>query len=200
MIPASIDWAVYRGSMDAVTVDLSNSSRGVGTAGDAMGDTLTNIELVWGSMNNGDTFIAGPGADIIEGDGGSDTVSYEASGLGVTVDLSKPTQHRTVPATFDAVTEEFTFVADLDPMMVVQPTEGVPTILAGTGDTPMVEDEDDNPNTNGARGDKLGSIENLTGSAFKDLLTGDENPNVLKGMGGDDTLNGNGGTDGRYWR
>ena len=82
MIPASIDWAVYRGSMDAVTVDLSNPSRGVGTAGDAMGDTLVNIELVWGSMNNGDTFIAGSGADIIEGDGGSDTVSYEASGLG----------------------------------------------------------------------------------------------------------------------
>ena len=51
--------------MDAVTVDLSNPSRGVGTAGDAMGDTLFNIELVWGSMNNGDTFIAGPGADMV---------------------------------------------------------------------------------------------------------------------------------------
>ena len=193
MIPASIDWAVYRGSMDAVTVDLSNPSRGVGTAGDAMGDTLTNIELVWASMNNGDTIIAGPGADIIEGDGGSDTVSYEASELGVTVDLSDDGQHRTMPAMFDTDTMEFTFGADLNPMMVEQPADGVPTLLAGTGDTPEVEDEDDNPNTNGARGDKLGSIENLTGSAFKDSLTGDENPNVLKGMGGDDTLNGNGG-------
>ena len=37
-------------------------------------------------------------------------------------------------------------------------------------------------------GDKLGSIENLTGSAQKDSLTGDANPNVLMGMGGDDTL------------
>ena len=148
-----------------------------------MGDTLTNIELVWGSMNNGDTFIAGPGADIIEGDGGSDTVSYEASELGVTVDLSDPAQHRRMPAEFDTDTMEFTFGADEFPMLVIQPTEGVPTILAETGDTPMVEDEDDNPNTNGARGDKLGSIENLTGSAFKDSLTGDENPNVLKGMG-----------------
>ena len=194
MIPASIDWAVYRGSMDAVTVDLSNSSRGVGTAGDAMGDTLTNIELVWGSMNNGDTFIAGPGADIIEGDGGSDTVSYEASELGVTVDLSDETQHRTEVATFDEETEEFTFGADEDPMAVTQPATGVPAILQDP-DNP-VEDEDDNPNTNGARGDKLGSIENLTGSAFKDSLTGDENPNVLKGMGGDDTLNGGDETDG----
>ena len=128
--------------MDAVTVDLSNSSRGVGTAGDAMGDTLTNIELVWGSMNNGDTFIAGPGADIIEGDGGSDTVSYEASELGVTVDLSSGLQHRTVVAG-GAGTEEapFMFHADdgqdgrLLPETVTQPTEGVPTILAMTGAT-----------------------------------------------------------------
>ena len=84
MVAASIDWAVYKGSMDAVTVDLSTNR---GTAGEAMGDTLVNIELIWGS-ENGDTFIAGPGGDIIEGDGGSDTVSYEASEMGVRVDLS----------------------------------------------------------------------------------------------------------------
>ena len=108
MIPASIDWAVYRGSMEAVTVDLSTNR---GTAGEAMGDTLVNIELVWGS-NNGDTFIAGPGADIIEGDGGSDTVSYEASEMGVTVDLSDDAQHtRTeVPALFDTDTDAGIYV------------------------------------------------------------------------------------------
>ena len=76
----SIDWAVYKGAAEAVTVDLSTN---MGTGGEAMGDTLRNIELVWGS-EKGDTFIASNGADIIEGDGGSDTVSYEASELGVT--------------------------------------------------------------------------------------------------------------------
>jgi len=35
------------------------------------------------------TFIAGSGADLIHGDGGSDTVSYEASGIGVTVNLAE---------------------------------------------------------------------------------------------------------------
>ena len=64
-------------------VDLSTN---MGTGGEAMGDTLRNIELVWGSVY-ADTFIASNGADIIEGDGGSDTVSYEASELGVTVNL-----------------------------------------------------------------------------------------------------------------
>ena len=82
--PASIDWAVYKGAAEGVTVDLSTN---MGTGGEAMGDTLRNIELVWGS-EYADTFIASNGADIIEGDGGSDTVSYEASELGVTVDLS----------------------------------------------------------------------------------------------------------------
>ena len=86
-IPQSLqheDWAAYRGAKDdGVTVNLNTGS---GTAGDAMGDTLKNIELVWGSKQ-GDTFIASSGADYIHGDGGSDTVSYEASKHGVDVTL-----------------------------------------------------------------------------------------------------------------
>ena len=50
-------------------------------------------------------------------------------------------------------------------------------------DSDNLEDEDDNPNANGAAGDRLRSIENLTGSDQKDSLEGDNNPNVLKGMG-----------------
>ena len=84
MEAASVDWAVYKHAMEGVTVNLATN---MGTGGEAMGDTLRNIELVWGS-EKGDTFISGPGPDNIEGDGGSDTVSYEASELGVTVDLS----------------------------------------------------------------------------------------------------------------
>ena len=45
-------------------------------------------------------------------------------------------------------------------------------------------------NTNGAAGDRLGGIENLTGSAQGDTLTGMTVANVLKGGGGDDTLSG----------
>ena len=91
MILASVDWAVYKGAMEGVMVDLATN---MGTGGEAMGDTLSDIELVWGSEKD-DTFIAGPGADLIEGDGGSDTVSYEASEMGVTVDLSNDEHNRT---------------------------------------------------------------------------------------------------------
>ena len=83
-----VDWAVYRHAKSDVTVNLETRK---GTGGDAMGDELFNIELVWGSDNNeegeGDTFIASAGADLIHGDLGSDTVSYEASDMGVTVSL-----------------------------------------------------------------------------------------------------------------
>ena len=46
MVAASIDWAVYKHAAEAVTVDLSTN---MGTGGEAMGDTLRNIELIWGS-------------------------------------------------------------------------------------------------------------------------------------------------------
>lgn len=44
-------------------------------------------------------------------------------------------------------------------------------------------------------GDRLISIENLTGSNFADGLSGGDGANVLKGLGGDDRLDGRGGAD-----
>ena len=195
MVAASVDWAVYKEAMEGVAVDLSTNR---GTGGEAMGDTLINIELIWGS-EHADTFIASDGADTIEGDGGSDTVSYEASEMGVTVDLSSATQHRTVAAVRDATTDVVTFGPDADPGTIVRPTDGVPRLNAqDVVLTAETENEDTNPNVNGAAGDRLGSIENLTGSAMGDSLTGDANPNVLKGMGGNDELNGGAEKDTLY--
>ena len=198
MLAASVDWAVYKHAMEGVAVDLSTNR---GTGGEAMGDTLVNIELVWGSEKD-DTFVSGLGGNNIEGDGGSDTVSYEASEMGVTVDLSSATQHRSVAVTGTGTdADPFVFPVDADPAAVARPTDGVPrlnaagTVLTGA-DGANPENEDTNPNVNGAAGDRLGSIENLTGSSMKDTLTGDTNPNVLKGMGGNDTLNGGDETNG----
>jgi Ca2+-binding RTX toxin-like protein len=46
-----------------------------------------------------------------------------------------------------------------------------------------------------ANGDKLTSIENVTGSSFSDLLSGDAGVNVLDGADGHDTLIGGNGSD-----
>ena len=65
------DWASYRDAEEGVAVNLNSGS---GTGGEADGDTLKDIELVWGSTH-GDTFIASDGADTIHGDGGNDTLN-----------------------------------------------------------------------------------------------------------------------------
>ena len=179
-----IDWAVYRDAMEGVKVNLST---GKGEGGEAEGDTLRNIELIWGSTKD-DTFIASADEDtidIIHGDGGSDTLSYEASeDVGVTVNLATAAHH-----TLTAVTGTGT---EADPFVFPGLTAGTDpavTLVSAGVDTGTAA-------TNAAFGDRLGSIENLTGSNFKDILTGDANPNVLKGMGGDDTLTGGDETSG----
>lgn len=50
----------------------------------------------------------------------------------------------------------------------------------------------------GAGNDTLNSIEEVRGSTFNDVITGDANANVLRGGGGIDTLNGAGGNDTLY--
>ena len=192
-----VDWAVYRHAKSDVTVNLNTM---MGEGGDAMGDTLVGIELVWGSDNDeegeGDTFIAGPGADLIHGDLGSDTVSYEASSMGVMVTLSdshKDTDWDGMPA--DAVITTRTAAngvglpdEDLGPAVLRVSMVNDDGSLVTTDVTP----ED---NINGAAGDRLGGIENLTGSAHDDVLVGNADANTFMGMGGDDRLTGNDGDD-----
>ena len=141
---AKEDTASYAGSKMGVTLNLSS---GRGTAGDADGDTLVNIEKIIGSGKD-DTFIASAGNDQINGGDGDDTVSYELSEEGVKVDL-------------------------------------------GDADT-----QDDTTTDSYAVGDVLTSIENATGSPYKDeLTTQDDTAGVLMGGAGDDKLTGGTGRD-----
>ena len=59
LVAADYDWAVYRPAEAGVEVNLSTNR---GTGGDAMGDRLVGIELVWGSKHD-DTFIASADED-----------------------------------------------------------------------------------------------------------------------------------------
>ena len=182
-----IDWAVYRDAkvdedtMAGVTVNLASRR---GEAGEAMGDTLINIELIWGSRGN-DVFKASEGPDYVHGDEGSDTMSYELSDLGVTVSLA---------ADQDAATDFDPDANDGTEVPMGLPNLGNPIEYIVNGQTVdfdenATEDQRED-NTNGAAGDRLGGIENLTGSEQGDTLTGDTNVNVLKGGAGNDTLSG----------
>ena len=168
-VDASVDVASYSTSMAAgVTVDLDARK---GTGGDAMGDTYRNIEKYEGSPN-GDTFIAGEGADVIDalgqganGDNTSDTISYEQSETGVMIDLQDISTRAEQGGAVDDGTE------------------------------PDNEHDEDNNDMNFAVGDMLVGFENVTGSQFADTLTALETGSTLRGLGGNDDLNGAAGGD-----
>ena len=195
MEPASEDWAVYRGAGAGVTVNLAT---GMGTAGEAMGDTLKNIELIWGSKGYSDTFIAGPGKDIIHGDnngdGGGDTVSYEASKHGVYVNLEDHNNDAGYEGGGDGD-------SNMPSLWVVNQRPAGVGMTRSDGDPNddfYGPTEDISFNKKGyAYGDVLGGIENLTGSSYDDTLTGDGEKNTLKGGAGNDVLNGGDDDEGR---
>jgi Ca2+-binding RTX toxin-like protein len=159
--------ASYEHAGAPVVATLTTGLSDVTTAGDAVGDTYTNIQNLLGSVyvdvligdgnanilsggDANDTLEGMDGADTLNGGAGSDTASY-AHATGVTAG-------------------GVGIVAQLSTVSGVTPT----------GD---------------AVGDIYNSIENLSGSIGNDALYGDGNVNILSGADGDDTLEGMGGAD-----
>ena len=160
-----IDQASYTFSSAGVNIDFLT---GIGSGGDAGGDTLSGFENILGShftdtlLGDGganefiggsgdDTLIGRGGADsldgsdgkdIVDGGTGNDSIHYDHSSSGVQVDFVKNT--------------------------------------AAGGD---------------AAGDTISNIENIFGSEFADSLWTNGLNNHIFGHGGSDTLNGRGGDD-----
>jgi Ca2+-binding RTX toxin-like protein len=160
-----IDQACYDDSFSGVTVNLAT---GQGFGGEAEGDRISGVEIVWGSQygdvligdasNNklygqggndtllggagNDNLWGGPGADVIDGGDGLDQVRYDDSSSAVTVNLA-------------------------------------------TGQGFGGE----------AEGDRISGVEMVYGSQYGDVLLGDSGSNYLFGLGGNDTLSGGGGDD-----
>jgi trimeric autotransporter adhesin len=156
--------------------------------GDAEGDTLVNIENLYGSRHDdelygndqanvlwgmeGNDFInGGGGGDEIDGGEGIDTVSYEGSPDGVTVWLE-----------YDSAWGGDAAGDHLDNVEYL--------IGSAHGDT-LGGDDGDNA-INGLAGENhlygFGGNDALWGGEDKDGLDGGEGADVLKGFGGDDFL------------
>src|SRR6185503_6768740 len=82
-----VDTATYVASSTGVNVSLMT---GLGTGGDAEGDTLTKFENVTGSSFN-DTLEGSSGNNILIGGTGTDTVSDENAAAAVKVSLAVTT-------------------------------------------------------------------------------------------------------------
>lgn len=141
---------------------------GAASRGDAVGDTIVNVERIIGSnfddifaiSNNTDELFGNLGNDSLFGLGGDDLL---VGGLGG--DL--------LDGGAGTDTASYAFAAS-----------GVYVYFGDGGNW-----------TGEAAGDSLISIENITGTAFNDILGWDNGANRLDGGAGDDLLFGNGGGD-----
>lgn len=126
-----------------------------------------------------DTLIGGSGADILVGNSGSDTLlGGDDNDL-----LQGGGEDDTLEG--GAGDDIIDGGAGIDTASYAEATAGVEVSLALTGQQ----------NTRGAGQDLLTGVENLLGSAFDDVLTGDANANQITGGGGADRLTGGGGAD-----
>ena len=200
------DTAIYGGATGAVTVDLSITiAQAVG--GGQGSDRLIGIEAVTGSAfadhlsgNGADNSLnGGAGDDVLNGGGGFDTASYSDATSGVTVDLSLTTPQAvgggqgtdTLIAIEGVTGSAFNDVLSgsagdnlldgaggADTLSYMNATAGVSVDLSLAGAQDV----------GGGQGlDTLVNIENVTGSAFDDVLAGNAADNVIKGGIGNDT-------------
>ncbi|MEO5374344.1 MAG: cadherin-like domain-containing protein, partial [Alphaproteobacteria bacterium] len=182
--------------------------------GSAFADTLTGdagANLLSGGAGD-DTLNGGAGADTLDGGTGDDTASYAGSSAGVAVNLAAGTAQGG-DATGDRLVsiENLTGSSFADTLTgdaganTLTGGAGADTLDGGAGsDTAsyagssagvVVDLAAGTAQGGDAEGDRLTSIETLTGSAFADVLTGDAGTNTLSGGAGDDTLAGGGGSD-----
>ena len=215
------DAAGYAEALVGVTVDLriagAQDTVGSGT------DTLVNIENLIGSAfddvltgDDGGNFLRGDdGDDILDGQGGFDTVGYDRATDGVTVDLNTQGFSQTTGQGEDTLIGiEGVSGSDFDDVLT---GNGAGNFFRGSGGDDIIDGgggfdsaaytfasagvtvsletiwDGVAQDTGGDGTDTLTSIENLFGSDFDDVLTGDENNNVIRGNGGDDIIDGGAG-------
>ena len=200
------DTASYADSGAAMTFNFDTGVfSGVGA-----GDVFDSIEVISGT-NFDDTFVAGSSANTINGGSGLDRVTFEASAVGVVLNLSSPASN-----TGFAVGDAFTSIEVIEGSAFDDSLTGnsVDNIFIGglgadafngvsgydsvwylTSTTGVSVDLLSGVTAGDAAGDSFIGIDRLIGSAHADTLTGDNNDNTLEGAGGDDTIDGGAGND-----
>ncbi|WP_310473926.1 cadherin domain-containing protein [Sandarakinorhabdus sp.] len=191
------DTVSYASAGAAVTVSLGLQGAAQDTGGGGV-DTLLNFENLTGS--GFDDALAGNAVNnIIDGGDGIDTVSYAEAALGITVGLGIATAQNTVGAGSDTLRsiENITGSAFNDTLSgdagdnALDGGGGIDTVTyarAASAVTVSLGLQGSDQNSLGGGIDLLSGFENLTGSAFDDMLAGDAGDNALDGGLGLDTL------------
>jgi Ca2+-binding RTX toxin-like protein len=186
--------------------------------GEADNDLLSGDEgsdALYGGSGD-DTLVGGQGADKLAGDDGVDTADYAQSGAGVIVNLAAGTGsggdaegdglsgvENVTGSKFDDVltgdagvnvlaggegNDQFNGGAGAD---VLSGGDGVDTAdYSASAGAVTVNLETGIGHGGDAEGDTLSGIENLIGSNFDDVLTGNASTNMIEGGDGNDTITG----------
>lgn len=159
------DTANYSNSNAAVTVNLTT---GINTGGHASGDILTGIENLTGSTFD-DKLTGDDGANVLNGYRGNDILIGAGGNDAIVGGLGADT---------------------------IDGGSGIDTVYYSNSTAAVTVNLATNINTGGeASGDSITNVENVVGSAFNDVITGDFQANSLSGLAGNDILNGGDGAD-----
>lgn len=159
------DTVSYRGSVEAVQVDLATQTA---SGGDAQGDTLSGFENAAGGLG-GDTIVGNNAANVLSGNDGNDTIDGSQGDDIVQGGRGADTLSGGL---------------GVDMLSYAAADGGVQVNLAAG--TASGSDAD---------GDSFSGFEGITGSAHGDVLVGNEFANTLRGGGGNDTIDGGDGND-----
>lgn len=185
-----------------------------------IGNSGTNV-LTGGAGN--DTLEGMGGGDILIGGDGFDTASYEHAAIGVAASLSTVAGFTSLGdaqgdsfisiENFSGSNYNDSFIGDANANVlsgaggndILEGMGGADTLIGGSGNNTasyanaavavIASLTAPAGNTGDAAGDVYIDIQNLTGSAFADSLSGDANSNILSGGVGDDVLEGFGNAD-----
>lgn len=192
-----IDTAVYAnyaiggvaltGADSPVTVDLNLQGVSQNTIGAEL-DTLLSIENVIGTNFSGDLLTGDANDNVLWGLAGNDALVGNAGDDTLNGGLGNDTLNGglgTDTADYSNVTIGGSSFGGTATPVFPGATTGVTVNLTLTGAQ----------NTGGAGLDTLVGMENISGTIFTDVLTGNSGNNVLSGRGGNDQLSGGSGDD-----
>lgn len=195
------DWIYYNNSTAGVNVNLATN---VVSGGYAQGDTISNLESIFGSNyadtltgNSADNYLQGAaGNDAIYGDAGTDYLYGLADNDTIYGGTGTDYLYGGTGDDILRGDDGDDYLSGDEGADIIDGGLGFDTAYYATATTGLTVDLSNATNNSGvAAGDTFVSIEAVTGGQGADLLRGDNNANTFDGGYGDDTIYGGGGDD-----